>query len=160
MSVRVILVISTLLLGVLAIVVTTNKGGKMPETIIGRSAEMSDYTPFPEDVAEIETAWGAPLPHDLYLIGGPDEIGYARVILTEDAATGTFEGSLLNARIRYSGPLRYEHPQDKPVPDISAGGYVLSHIENDRLVVGQENAVPRDWFYLVPALPQQIERAP
>jgi len=129
----------------------------MPERSICPSTEMANFEPFPEDIAAIETAWGSPIPPDLQLIGGVDEIGYA--LVSFDETSGMFRGTFLNYRVRYSGDLRYEHPQGNQLPDLDKGCYVISHIDNDQLVMGQDTTTPpRDWFYLVPTDPTAIER--
>ncbi len=137
------------------------KESTMPETFLKSSEEMADFVPFDEDIAAIEQAWSTPIPPELHLIGGVDEIGYALAWRNDDDPPNIFQGHFMNSRVRYIGPLRYEHPSDNPLPDIKAGNYVISYIENEQLLVGQDTTTPpRDWFYLVPTQPQNIEYAP
>lgn len=159
MRVKPALITALAALAVVLVIQQTRTEGSMPRSVFQNSADISDFVPFPEDIARITTVWNAPVPSDLSLIGGVDEIGYARVWSEADDPKGHFHGSILNHEIRYQGLLRYEHPTGAPFPADTIDTYVMSHIQDDRLIIGQDSVVPRDWFWLVPVDPTDIERA-
>lgn len=143
-----------------AFFVMTRMERTMHTMTIGQAAEMADYTPFPEDIAAIEAAWDAPIPANLELVGGPDEIGFAKVWLEDGAQPIVFRGHFVNKHVRYAGLLRYVHPKGASLPDLGKGGYVIASIDDARLLIGQDtNTHPRDWFYLEPLAPLEVERS-
>ena len=131
----------------------------MSEYLAKASPEVKQYSPFPDEVRAVETAWGAPIPDHLTRIGGVDWWSWAavRMIIKDDQVT--FHGEYWDAKYRYEGEFVYKHPDGAPLPEKVFDNYVMSHISNTEIVfVKNDDSVPRDSFVLAPANPELVEK--
>jgi hypothetical protein len=117
------------------------------------------YTPFPDEIASVEAAWGEPIPDQLERIGGVDWWSWAQVEMTIADGKASFHGEYRDCSQRYRGPFLYRHPQGAPLPAHPFTDYVMTHLSEDAIVFSKDDdSTPRDYFLLEPADPRLIER--
>ncbi|WP_299303738.1 hypothetical protein [uncultured Litoreibacter sp.] len=116
--------------------------------------------PFPDDIAAVEQGWDLTIPPDYTIIGGVDEFGW--VFLKPTDRVGFFEGEYLDARLRYRGLWRYEHPDGKVAPEDVLGTYFISsYTLGEGLFIRPlgEFEPPVPYAYLVPVVPEDVQSA-
>lgn len=97
----------------------------------------------------IQPRWGIERPDGLLLIGGIDDLSWAKICRDDDDPEGIFRGEIIDWGMHYIGRFRYEHPEGRPLPKNIFREYRMSSLSGHEIIFRQDSPPPVDYFSLI-----------
>jgi len=121
----------------------------------------ASYEPFPEDIAEIEGLWGAPIPPNASFIGGHDWPAWGSFTRHTEDPEGIVRGAARDRSHFYEGNYRAESGSFDVSAGIDFSAFEISGLDGEKVLLYRRNQPPPvEYFFLVPTQPEAIRRRP
>lgn len=115
------------------------------------------FTPFEDDVAEIERIWGEPLPEHLMFVGGLDWPAWGHFYYDPSDPPGLIRGEARDRAHLYQGLYQLLDPNGLARQDIQLEAFEVSGMDGSRVILHRRDQPPPvDYVYLMPHAPEAV----